>query len=95
MTTPPLDAEREALGAVLHRPLDAEREALGAVLHRLMDEVDDLETLCKHVPRVVGVAVNAARVQAALAGNEQDDDASRIRKALLDIDNEETEDTSW
>lgn len=76
-------------------PLDAERKALGAVLHRLMDEVNDLETLCKHVPRVVGVAVNAARVQAALAGDGQDDDASRIRKALLDVDAEEMEESPW
>lgn len=76
-------------------PLDAEREALGAILHRLMDEVTDLETLCKHAPRIVGVAVNAARVQAALIGNDQNDDVSRIRQALRDADNEETEETPW
>lgn len=76
-------------------PLTAEREALGEVLSRLMDEVSDLETLCKHVPRVVGVAINAARVQAALIGDDQDDDARRIRKALLDVDKEGLGEESW
>ncbi|MCO5216176.1 MAG: hypothetical protein M9934_14520 [Thermomicrobiales bacterium] len=76
-------------------PLDAEREALGAILRRLMDEVTDLETLCKHAPRIVGVAVNAARVQAALIGDDRNDDVSRLRQALLDADNEEMEEAPW
>lgn len=76
-------------------PLDAEREALGAILHRLMEKVTDLETLCKHAPRIVGVAVNAARVQAALIGDDRNDDVSRLRRALLDADNEEMEEAPW
>ena len=47
-------------------PLAMERDALRQLLTRLMSEVNDLETLCKHGPRIVSVATNTARVQAAL-----------------------------
>lgn len=70
-------------------PLAAERDALGHILKRLMNEVNDLETLCKHGPRIVSVATNTARVQAALESANEPDTMAEIRKALSEIANGE------
>lgn len=71
------------------KPLAAEREALRQVLDRLNNEVNDLETLCKHVPRIVSVATTTARIQAALESTHEPDSLAEIRKALSELDNEE------
>lgn len=68
--------------------LDAERNALGHILRRLMDEVADLETLCKHAPRIVSVAINAARIQAALESANAPDETDALRKALRELTSE-------
>lgn len=67
-------------------PLNAERAALSHILDRLLTEVTDLETLCKHTPRIVSVATNTARVQAALESTGEPDSLAEIRKALSDIE---------
>ena len=66
-------------------PLAVERNALRLILERLMNEVNDLETLCKHGPRIVSVATNTARVQSALEHATEPDAMAEIRKALAEI----------
>src|SRR5688500_5505753 len=44
-------------------PLHEEIDALRYVLARLVREVDDLETLARHVPRVSSVSIQATRAQ--------------------------------
>lgn len=74
------------------KPLMAERDALSQILGRLMNEVSELETLCKHGPRIVSVATNTARVQAALESASEPDSLAEIRKALAELtDGEEQE----
>ena len=75
-------------------PLTAERAALQEILTRLMAEVTDLETLCKHVPRVISVSITAARVQAALESDTAPEAQSTIRKLLAEISAEEG-DPTW
>lgn len=73
-------------------PLAMERDALRQLLTRLMSEVNDLETLCKHGPRIVSVATNTARVQAALESAHEPDAMDEIRKTLAELaDGEEQE----
>lgn len=74
-------------------PLLQERKALSHILTRLMREVTDLETLCKHAPRIVSTATNAARVQAALEASSTPDQLATIITALEQI--EEEEETVW
>ncbi|MCA9833687.1 MAG: hypothetical protein KC435_07070 [Thermomicrobiales bacterium] len=75
------------------QPLAAERAALSEILSRLMAEISDLETLCKHVPRVVATAVTTARVQAALSADAEPESQSTIRKLLAEVSAEEGEST--
>lgn len=73
-------------------PLAMERDALRQLLTRLMSEVNDLETLCKHGPRIVSVATNTARVQAALESAHEPNAMDEIRKTLAELaDGEEQE----
>lgn len=77
------------------RPLAQERDALSQILTRLMDEVSDLESLCKHAPRLVSVAINAARIQAALETTPDEHDALRTALRELTTDTTDEEDTPW
>lgn len=74
-------------------PLAMERDALRQLLTRLMSEVNDLETLCKHGPRIVSVATNTARVQAALESATESDAMDEIRKTLAEL--AEGEEQEW
>lgn len=71
------------------KPLAAERDALRMILDRLIDEVSELETLCKHLPRIVSVATTTARVQAALESALEPDSLAEIRQALAELDSGE------
>lgn len=66
-------------------PLATERDALRLILNRLMAEVNDLETLCKHTPRIVSVATTTARVQMALERASEPDSLAEIRQALAEL----------
>ena len=74
------------------RPLFIERAALRHLLTRLMTEEVSLDDLCKHVPRVVSVAANVARIQSVLeqaASNGGSDELMRLLAELGDdLDNE-------
>lgn len=76
---------------------DYERHSLRWVLKRLMGEERDLDTLCKHVPRLASVAANVARIEAALESGKDNDDIDALRKALRDLENTQPdeEDASW
>lgn len=75
------------------QPLNHERRALSYILNRLMKEEHNLETLCKHAPRLVAVAINAARVQAALERTAQPDSMTELLNALNELDTTEEEPT--
>lgn len=79
--------------AIPEKPLGAERDAMRHLLERVTTEVDDLETLCKHIPRIVSVATTTARIQAALDSAQEPDWAAKIRKVLDDVEQEE--DKPW
>lgn len=78
-----------------NRPLSAERDALNQLLGRLMSEEMSLENLCKHVPRVVSVSANVARIQDAL--ESKDNEATdNLLKALAELTHEEVdEEVAW
>lgn len=71
------------------KPLDAERDAIRHLLQRITTEVNDLETLCKHIPRIVSVATTTARIQAALDNAQQPELQAEVRKAISDFNLEE------
>lgn len=75
------------------KPLDAERDAMRHLLERITTEVDDLETLCKHIPRIVSVATTTARIQAALDSAQQPELEAEIRKVIGELNHEEN--PSW
>lgn len=75
------------------RPLKTEVYELQKILNRLLSEEKDLETLCKYVPRIVSVATNTVRVQAALEGGREPNSFDEIRRALKEIIPEE--EISW
>ena len=79
------------------RPLDAERTALSHILSRLMTEEQSLENLCKHTPRIVSVAANLARIQAALEANSEPNDTDALRNALRELATESSneEEPTW
>lgn len=72
-------------------PLDYERHALRRILERLMDEEGSLDSLCKHAPRLVSVAANAARIEATLTAGRESDEVSTLRKVLLELTTETTD----
>lgn len=69
-------------------PLASELNALRQVLDRLMTEEVNLESLCKHVPRVVSVCANVARIQAGLEADQPSELMEELSKALLEIQEE-------
>ena len=75
------------------KPLAAERDAMRHLLERVTAETDDLETLCKHLPRIVSVATTTARIQAALNNVQEPDLVVEIHKILAELDHEEN--PSW
>jgi len=79
------------------RPLEPERDALSHVLARLIAEEPSLESLCKHTPRIVSVAANVARIQAALETTTEPDETDVLRTALreLTVQDANEEDHAW
>lgn len=80
-----------------HRPLAPEQDALRHILARLMDEESNLESLCKHAPRLASVAANIARIQASLQAAAEPDEMDAVRRALRELTDETIaeEDISW
>lgn len=78
-------------------PLSYERDVLRRILDRLMAEEVSLDNLCKHVPRVVSVAANVARIQSVLESANQTDDIDALLKALAELsaDDEHQEEDAW
>lgn len=70
------------------RPLAAEQEALSRILHRVMDDSISLEDQCKYVPRIASVTATVARVQAALAANDNEA-TDALLKMLAELAEEE------
>lgn len=66
--------------------LREEIDALRYVLARLVDEVDDLDTLARHVPRVSSVAIQAARAMQQLGGNDAEQLMGLLGPVLTDLD---------
>ena len=66
--------------------LREEIDALRYVLARLVDEVDDLDTLARHVPRVSSVAIQAARAMQQLGGNGVEQFAEALGAVLTEMD---------
>jgi hypothetical protein len=79
--------------SVNEKPLAAERDAMRHLLERITTEVDDLETLCKHIPRIVSVATTTARIQAALDSAQQPELQAEIHKVIGELEHEEN--PSW
>lgn len=78
-------------------PLDYERDALRQLLQRLMQEESSLDALCRHAPRIVSVAANVARIEAALQAGKESDEIDTVRRALRELTTEMTneEESSW
>jgi hypothetical protein len=66
--------------------LRQEIEALRHVLGRLVREMDDLESLARHVPRVTSVSIQAARTQHQIGGRGQSDILAILGPALDDLE---------
>lgn len=80
----------EALGVVLtqaaaDRSLGDEIGALRVTLARLLVEEDDIGKLAANVARVAAVAVQAARVQSAIATEQTEDVATEIVRTLEEL----------
>lgn len=76
-------------------PLAHERQALRQILDRLLAEESSLEALCKHAPRLVSVAANVARIDAALESGKSTDDLDALKKALRELEQGTEEETQW
>jgi hypothetical protein len=66
--------------------LREEIDALRYVLARLVREVNDLETLARHVPRVSSVSIQATRAQHQIGERGKGDIATILRPVLADLD---------
>jgi BMFP domain-containing protein YqiC len=66
--------------------LREEIDALRYVLARLVDEVDDLDTLARHVPRVSSVAIQAARAMQQLGEGSQEGIREVLGPILTNLD---------
>lgn len=69
-------------GDVLH----VEIHALRHVLSRLLREVDDLDTLVKHIPRVSTVAIQAAKARHQIGERGQGDLTAFLFPILEELD---------
>lgn len=69
---------------LLHEEIDA----LRYVLARLVREVDDVDMLARHVPRVSSVSIQATRAQHQIGKRGRDDLATVLRPVLADLDKE-------
>jgi len=65
--------------------LRPEIEALRLVLDRLVREMDDLERLARHIPRVTSVSIQAARTQHQIGHRGQGDILAILGPALDDL----------
>lgn len=66
-------------------PFDYERHALRWVLKRLLGEVQDLEVLCKFVPRIATAVSNIARVETALKSSQPPPEMTAFQIALREL----------
>lgn len=79
-------------------PLAYQLHALSWVLKQLMSPNQDIEILCKHVPRLANAAANVAKASAVLNTMPDSGHAAEIRKALKDLMEERPnnqEDSTW
>lgn len=80
-------------------PFDYERHALRWILQRLLGPNQDLETLCKYVPRLANSVANIARAEAGLKSKEPPEASNIVLKALRDLVEERSEhieeETQW
>lgn len=78
-------------------PLTYERNVLRRILDRLMDEESNLETLCKHGPRLASTAANVARIESTLDSGQGKDEIQALREALRELESEESneEEPQW
>lgn len=78
-------------------PLSQERDVLRQILDRLMAEETSLDNLCKLAPRLISVAANVARIEAALESGKETDDLDALRKALRELESAQPdeEETPW
>lgn len=78
-------------------PLAQERNALRQILDRLMTEETSLDNLCKLAPRLISVAANVARIEAALESGKETDDLDALRKALRELESTQSneEESTW
>jgi hypothetical protein len=68
--------------------LNEEIGALRFVLQRLLAEEDDLARLAAGVARIASVVVQAAKAQQTMTGNQSDELAEALMRALADLDGE-------
>ena len=66
--------------------LREEIDALRYVLKRLVREVQDLDTLARHVPRVSSVSIQATRTQHQIGQHGQEEIEALIASVLPDLD---------
>lgn len=66
--------------------LAEEIRALRHVLGRLMREMDDLDTLARHIPRISSVAIQAARARHHIGEGGHGDVMARLRPILEELD---------
>lgn len=69
-------------GDVLH----AEIHALRHVLNRLLREVDDIDMLAKHIPRVSSVAIQATKTRHQIGERGRDELMSFLGPILEELD---------
>jgi hypothetical protein len=81
-------ARHENVPAANDDVLAEEIRALRHVLGRLLEEVKDIDTLARHVPRVSGVAIQAARAQHQIGARGREELAAVLRPMLADLDEE-------
>lgn len=66
-------------------PFDHVKHSLKWTLTRLMEKDQDLEMLCKYVPRIANSVANVSRVEHAIKGMERPDTFEAIQQALQEL----------
>ena len=80
-------------------PFDYEKHALRWILKRLLGEDQDLETLCKLVPKIANSVANLARSEASVIARQQPQEPNAVLAALRELIDERAdvpkEETQW
>lgn len=66
-------------------PFDYEKHSLRWTLQQLMADSQDIDSLCRYVPRIANAFANVSRIEHALKGERRPDAFETFQQALQEL----------